>query len=226
VKLSGEKKTEIALREARDATEAISSQDHLTKLWNRREFDRVLTRQWLSGLQTVKPLSLIICNIDLFRSYNEYYGNLAGDQYLIKIARTISHIVKRPQDLVARTSGEEFSILFSDTTEESALDIAESIRQAVHELTILHAGAPVERVVTASFGVATSVPSVADIERELIEIAGLALTRARRIGGNCGWRILRFCFSSSVIAVARVMLQYAPTAVDAFAAARPIRVSR
>ena len=74
MKLSGEKKTEIALREARDATEAISSQDHLTKLWNRREFDRVLTRQWLSGLQTVKPLSLIICNIDLFRSYNEYHA--------------------------------------------------------------------------------------------------------------------------------------------------------
>lgn len=183
------KKAEIALREARDAAEIISRQDHLTSLSNRREFDRVLTQQWRCAFETASPLSLIICNIDLFRSYNDNYGNLAGDQCLIKIARTIRNLLNRPGDLAARTSGEQISILLPDMTEGAALDTAESIRQAVHDLTILHAGAAVERVVTASFGVATFVPSTADGEHQLVEVADNALTRARRVGGNCVFAI-------------------------------------
>lgn len=183
------KKAEIALCEARDAAETISNQDPLTSLWNQREFDRVLAQEWQRALQSAKPLSLILCNIDLFRSYNDHYGNLAGDQCLIRIARTICDGVNRPAALAARTSGEQFSILLPNTAEESALGIAESIRQAVHDLTILHGGAPVERVVTASFGVATFIPSQVDAEHELVEIADHALTRARRVGGNCVFAI-------------------------------------
>ncbi len=183
------KKAEIALRAARDEAETISRQDPLTSLSNRREFDRVLAQQWQTALDSAIPLSLIICNIDLFRSYNDHYGNLAGDQCVIKIARTISNSIDHPGELTARTNGEQISVLLPDTTEEAALDIAESIRQAVHDLTILHAGAPVERVVTASFGVATFVPSAPDTEQQLVEVADHALTRAQRVGGNCVFAI-------------------------------------
>lgn len=111
------KKAEIALCEARDAAEIISRQDDLTSLSNRREFDRVLAQQWQCVLEAARPLSLMICNIDLFRSYNDHYGNLAGDQCLIKIARTIHNTINRPGALAARTSGEQVSVLLPDTTE-------------------------------------------------------------------------------------------------------------
>jgi diguanylate cyclase (GGDEF)-like protein len=183
------KKAEIALREARDAAETMSNQDPLTNLSNRREFDRVLAQAWRRSLRATKPLSLIVCKIDLFRSYNDQYGSLAGDQCLTRIGREIEANMNGPGDLAARTSGEQFSVLLPDTTEDAALNIAETIRQAVHDLTILHAGSPVERVVTASFGVATAIPSEADAQHELIETADHALTRARRGGGNCVFAI-------------------------------------
>lgn len=183
------KKAEKALREARDAAETISNQDHLTGLANRRVFDRVLAREWLRSLRTAQPLSLIICDIDRFRSYNELYGNRAGDQCLITITRAIARCTKRAGDLAARYSGEQFSVLLPETTEHAALEIAETIRQAVHDQTILHAGAEVERVVTASFGVATLVPAASQRQHELVEAADRALGRAKRGGGNCVFAI-------------------------------------
>jgi len=183
------KKAEIDLREARDAAETISNQDHLTSLANRRVFDRVLEREWFRSLRAGKPLSLIICDIDRFRSYNTHYGNRAGDQCLVSIGQIITDSIKRAGDLTARYGGDQFSILLPDTAEHAALDIAETIRQAVHDQTILHPGSEVERVVTASFGVATLVPGEASRQHELIEAADHALRRAKRGGGNCVFAI-------------------------------------
>ena len=123
------KKAEIALREARDAAETMSNQDPLTNLSNKREFDRVQAQAWRRSLRAEKPLSLVVCKIDLFRLYNDQYGSLAGDQCLTRIGHAIEANINGPGDLAARTSGEQFSILLPDTTEEDALDIAETIRQ-------------------------------------------------------------------------------------------------
>ncbi len=183
------KKAEIALREARDAAETMSNRDPLTNLSNRREFDRVLAQAWRRSLRAGKPLSLIVCKLDLFRSYNDQYGSLAGDQCLTRIGHAIEANINGPGDLAARTGGEQFSVLLPDTTEDAALEIAEAIRQAVRELTILHAGSPVERVVTASLGVSTFIPSKTDAQHQLVETADHALTRAKRGGGNCVFAI-------------------------------------
>ncbi|MFT4563567.1 MAG: diguanylate cyclase (GGDEF)-like protein [Gammaproteobacteria bacterium] len=177
------KEAEAARLESRDAAEAISNLDHLTGLANRRIFDRVLSREW------AQPLSLIVCDIDLLSSYNQHYGNRAGDQYLVRIAETIAQHTKRAGDFAARNSGEQFSILLPESNENAALDVAETIRQAVYELTILHPGAVDGRVVTASFGVATLVPASTDTQHHLVEAADYALLRAKRGGGNCVFAI-------------------------------------
>ncbi|MDA0824354.1 MAG: GGDEF domain-containing protein, partial [Proteobacteria bacterium] len=183
------KEAEAALLESRDAAEAISNLDHLTGLANRRVFDRVLTREWARALRVGQPLSLIVCDIDLLGSYNEHYGNRAGDQCLVRIADVIAQNTQRAGDFAARYSGEQFSILLPESNENASLDIAETIRQAVYELTILHPGALVGRVVTASFGVATMVPTAADTQHNLVEAADYALMRAKRSGGNCAFAV-------------------------------------
>lgn len=179
------KEAEAALLESRDAAEAMSNLDHLTGLANRRVFDLVLTREWARALRVAQPLSLIVCDIDLLGSYNEHYGNRAGDRCLVRIAGVIAQHTQRAGDFAARYSGEQFSILLPESSENAALDIAETMRQAVYELTILHPGAAVGRVATASFGVATVVPAAADTQHSLVEAADYALMRAKRGGGNC-----------------------------------------
>lgn len=183
------KDAEILLRRARDAAESKSNQDHLTGLANRRVFDKVLAREWFRGMRNQKSLSLVICDIDAFKPYNDLYGMHAGDQCLVRISTAIVDLTKRAGDFVARYGGEEFAVVLPDTTESAALEIAENLRQAVYEQTILHAGAPIERVVTASFGVATVVPEERLRYGELIRIADNALNRAKRSGGNCVYTI-------------------------------------
>ena len=179
------KDAEILLRKARDDAETKSNQDHLTGLSNRRVFDKVLAREWFRGMRNQTPLSLVFCEIDAFSDYTNLYGLHAGDQCLISVANTIIEHTKRAGDFIARYGNEEFALVLPDTTEMSALEIAESFRQGIYEQTILHAGAPVERVVTASLGVATVVPEEQLRYGELIRIADNALSQAKRSGGNC-----------------------------------------
>lgn len=179
------KDAEILLRRARDAAENKSNQDHLTGLANRRVFDKVLAREWFRGMRNKTPVSLLICDIDAFKAYNDLYGMHAGDQCLVRIATTIADHTKRAGDFVARYGGEEFAVVLPDTNELAALEIAENLRHAIFEQTILHAGAAIERVITASFGVATVLPEERLRYSELVKIADNALNRAKRSGGNC-----------------------------------------
>ena len=148
-------------------------------------FEKVLAREWFRGMRNRKPISLAFCTIDAFNEYQNRYGAHAGDQCVIRIADVISEHTKRAGDFVARYGSEEFALLLPDTSEMAALEIAENLRQEVYEQTILHAGAAVERVVTASFGVATIVPEEKYRYAELLKVADNALNQARRSGGNC-----------------------------------------
>jgi diguanylate cyclase (GGDEF)-like protein len=183
------KDAEILLRRARDAAESKSNQDHLTGLSNRRVFDKVLAREWFRGMRNQKSLSLLICDIDAFKAYNDLYGMHAGDQCLVKISTALGDHTKRAGDFVSRYGGEEFALILPDTKEIAALEIAENLRNAIYELTILHAGASDECVVTASFGVATVVPEERLRYGELVRMADNALNHAKRGGGNCVYTI-------------------------------------
>lgn len=183
------KVAEAALERARDAAEHMSNQDHLTSLANRRVFDRELARAWARAARDRTPTSVIACDIDLFGAYNAHFGTHGGDCCLNLVGGAISRALNGIEGLACRDSGDQFSILLPNTPEGGALELAETIRNAIHDLTIMHPGAIVERVVTASFGVATLTPDTGIEPGALAESADQALRRAKRCGGNCVFSI-------------------------------------
>jgi diguanylate cyclase (GGDEF)-like protein len=183
------KRVQAALRNARNVAQRQSESDHLTGLANQRSLDRGLAREWARAYRERQPISLILCDIDRFRAYNERYGHHAGDLCLARLASVVCGIANRPADLVARYGAEEFAVLLPETGEYAALEVAEAVRTAVYEQTILHGGSDVERVVTASCGVATIIPDDISRANDLIESAALALKRAKTAGRNCVYTV-------------------------------------
>ncbi len=170
------------LQQANQELEELAIKDGLTKIPNRRWFDYTLDKQWQRLKQEQDPLSLILCDIDDFKSFNDYYGHQAGDECLIKIATTLQNLVHCPDDLVARYGGEEFVILLPNTAGENALLVAERARKTVAELSIDHAQSSVVPYVTLSLGVASVTPTPEISRKQLIRQADDALYKAKAAG--------------------------------------------
>jgi diguanylate cyclase (GGDEF)-like protein len=162
----------------------ISAEDPLTQLANRREFDRRMNLEWGRATRDEKPVALIMVDIDCFKNYNDHYGHPAGDSCLQQIAATLRDIPKRSSDLVARLGGEEFIVLLPNTTLEDAGQLAERMRAAVEALKIAHSHSPVSFYVTATFGVAATVPAPRALGADLLAQADAALYRAKTQGRN------------------------------------------
>jgi diguanylate cyclase (GGDEF)-like protein/PAS domain S-box-containing protein len=171
-----------AAQKANFELERLASVDGLTQVANRRRFDDYLNAEWrrLTGGQA--PLSLILCDIDCFKIYNDTYGHLAGDFCLQQVAGAIRLAVSRPTDLVARYGGEEFALILPNTQADGALYVAESIRSLVKDLEIIHVHSSVAPYVTLSLGVASIVPSAGATPATLIAAADEALYRAKKQG--------------------------------------------
>ena len=159
--------------------------DSLTRVYNRRSFDRQLKREWGRLKRVPAPLSLIMCDVDCFKIYNDAYGHQQGDRCLQKVAKAISLALKRPGDILARYGGEEFAVILPHTPQNGASKVGESIRQAVKNLKIPHHNSLVDSVVTVSLGVATTIPDAIDNTQLLIEAADLALYQAKERGRDC-----------------------------------------
>jgi diguanylate cyclase (GGDEF)-like protein len=159
--------------------------DSLTRIYNRRSFDRQLKREWGRLKRIPAPLSLIMCDVDCFKIYNDIYGHQQGDKCLQQIALAISSVLKRPGDILARYGGEEFAIILTYTAQSGAVQVSEAIRKAVKKLEIPHHNSLVDSVVTVSLGVATTIPDASDNPQLLIEAADLALYQAKERGRNC-----------------------------------------
>lgn len=99
------------LQAANQQLQTLASLDSLTSVANRRRFDECLAQEWRRLARKQAPLSLILCDIDFFKTYNDTYGHQVGDQCLQQVAKAISNAVKRPADLVARYVGEEFAVI-------------------------------------------------------------------------------------------------------------------
>jgi diguanylate cyclase (GGDEF)-like protein len=162
----------------------LSSEDALTRIANRREFERRFAIEWGRARRERLPLALIMIDIDRFKNYNDHYGHPAGDDCLQRVAAALQAIPKRPADLVARYGGEEFVVLLPATALEEAAMIAERLRQAVADLQIPHATSRVAPGVTASLGVAAGMPLELHEPAELMEAADAALYRAKENGRN------------------------------------------
>lgn len=182
--ISDRKQAEAALAKANVALARMARFDSLTQLPNRRSFDETLQQEWRRLAREEKDLSLILCDIDCFKQYNDTYGHQAGDDCLRKVAQALEDCVRRAGDMACRYGGEEFIFLLPNTPLEGAAGFAERVRQAVELLALPHSSSHVSPVVTLSLGVAAQVPS-ADIDPEaLIKVADDALYKAKDSGRN------------------------------------------
>lgn len=162
--------------------ERLATSDELTQLANRRRFDQYLETEWRRQLREQTPLSLILCDIDYFKSYNDTYGHPGGDECLRQVARAIGDAVHRPADLVARYGGEEFAVILPNTKIQGAVQVAERIGFKIAALRLPHAGSQVSQYVTLSLGVASVVPASESGAEILIAASDQALYQAKRLG--------------------------------------------
>jgi len=162
----------------------FANQDGLTGLANRRCLDQVLNSEWRRNQRHLRPLSLIMADVDFFKNYNDAYGHKAGDACLIGLADVLKNYARRPGDLAARYGGEEFVVLLSETPAEEAVQIAERIREAIEALHLPHKSSTVKDVVTISLGVVTVVPDQNTGPDGLVQKADEAMYRAKQTGRN------------------------------------------
>lgn len=164
--------------------QALSYQDSLTALANRRRFDQALADNWAMAQRMRKPLALIMLDVDYFKAYNDHYGHQKGDEILRQLAQIISQVVVRTSDLATRFGGEEFAILLPDTTEEGAVHLAQQLQQKLQMANIAHEYSHICRRLTISVGVAALIPGSDQGPRDLVRMADEALYAAKAGGRN------------------------------------------
>jgi diguanylate cyclase (GGDEF)-like protein len=172
------------LREANAMLNELSVRDGLTGLYNRRHFDAALDTELRRAARNLKPISLLMIDVDCFKALNDGYGHQRGDDCLRKVACVLAEHPRRGYDVVARYGGEEFVLLLPDADSYAAQAAAESIRHAVQELKIENHGSTVDNVVTVSIGVCCDHPHVYDESGQFIRRADTALYAAKRLGRN------------------------------------------
>ena len=176
-------KTQRELEAANRELERLSFYDQLTGLANRRRYDSMLESQFALARRNKSPLSLIMCDIDFFKLYNDNYGHQQGDHCLLEVAQLINEQARRPTDLACRYGGEEFTVILSDTSLPGARQVAEVIRQNVFDSHISHFGSKVAQFVSLSLGVATYTGQFKTAP-EVTKAADTALYKAKERGRN------------------------------------------
>jgi diguanylate cyclase (GGDEF)-like protein len=179
------------LEAANQALQQLANVDGLTGVANRRRFDQYLNSQWLNLAQegasqgaALTPLSLILCDIDFFKRYNDKYGHPAGDLCLQKVSAVLSLTAQKNYDLVARYGGEEFAVIMPHTHAVGAVHVAAAMQAGVRELQITHDDSAVSHYVTLSLGVATTMPNFETSSADLVVAADKALYQAKAEGRN------------------------------------------
>ncbi|MCU0534802.1 MAG: diguanylate cyclase [Hydrococcus sp. Prado102] len=181
---------EANLQKANQELESLSCIDSLTGIANRRRFDRSLEQEWQRMTREQKPLSLIFCDVDRFKKYNDRYGHQAGDRCLQQVAKAIHSSLLRSGDLAARYGGEEFAIILPNTDAVGAIAVAKRIKSQLANLQIAHDDSSIGKYVTASLGVASLIPNAQNEPDFLIAQADKALYQAKEQGRD---RFVVFC---------------------------------
>ena len=158
--------------------------DGLTRIPNRRNFDRKIQEEWKRMKRQKKPISLLMIDIDKFKDYNDTYGHLEGDSVLKTVANIIYKSVKRPGDIAARFGGEEFVVLLPDTKIEGARFIAEKIMKDLFDINLPNESSDISDRVTVSIGLNTVVPDENNSPYKMINLSDIALYRAKSKGRN------------------------------------------
>lgn len=174
---------QILTRANTDLTEK-ATMDGLTGLANRRHLDNFLELAWEDARKTDRPLSLLMIDVDEFKSYNDHYGHPKGDTVLARVAGAIENCLVRPDTLAARYGGEEFCVVLPSTDRNGAALQAERLLAAVRGLGIPHGISKSAAIVTVSVGVCTRLPGKHERSSELVVRADEALYEAKHGGRN------------------------------------------
>jgi len=170
--------------QANRTTRLQALRDGLTGLANRRCFNETIEREFKRAARSGQPLSLIMVDIDLFKTFNDQYGHPAGDNCLRAVSAAMQGVLSRPGDMVARYGGEEFAILLPETDIAGAVQIVSDMQAAIRTLAIPHEAGTLG-VVTISAGVASWGPGrLAATPVWLVEAADAALYEAKALGRN------------------------------------------
>ncbi len=171
-----------SLAESEQRQRQLALADSLTGLGNRRSFNLQLERAWAEALHSAQPLSLLMVDADFFKSFNDLYGHLAGDECLVTIARILAAVADQV-GTPSRFGGEEFAVLLPGRSQQQAFVIASGICSAVSRVRVTHGGSPAG-VQTVSVGVATLTPGPETESRDLVRAADRALYQAKKLGRN------------------------------------------
>jgi diguanylate cyclase (GGDEF)-like protein/PAS domain S-box-containing protein len=182
--ITDRKNAESALAKANIALARMARLDSLTQLPNRRSFDETIEQEWHRLAREEQELSLVLCDIDCFKQYNDTYGHQAGDECLRQVAKALGDCAKRAGDLACRYGGEEFIFLLPNTPLDGAAKFADRVRQSVESLALPHGTSRAAAVVTLSLGVATQVPCFDSLPDILLKAADDALYQAKDSGRN------------------------------------------
>ena len=181
--ISHRKAAEEELNKAFRLVENLASQDGLTGIANRRRLDETLDFEWRRAIRDHSELSVLLIDVDHFKSYNDIYGHLSGDNCLRQISESALEAVHRPADLLARFGGDEFAVVLPNTNSVGAWEIADQIRRAVETKRVSHQGNS-HSVVTVSIGCATQLPDRNSSYSVLLLAADNALYKAKHAGRN------------------------------------------
>lgn len=159
----------------------LAHQDSLSGLANRRHFDHVLDREWHRLGRENRPLAVLFIDVDHFKLFNDRYGHGAGDDALRQVGLALKKSLRRPGDLPARYGGEEFVILLPATDEKGAVEVANRVLREIDTLQIPHYASN-NGLLTASIGLALSIPEPELSPDTLLQLADSALYEAKRLG--------------------------------------------
>ncbi len=177
--------TNQQLAAANQELEHLAKTDGLTQVMNRRFFQINLEEIWQDSLQQQLPVSLILCDVDFFKLYNDTYGHLAGDICLQKVAKAMQASASmEPRAIVARYGGEEFVVILPHLEIGRATQVAEAMRSSIRQLKLPHSASKVADFVTLSIGVSTLIPQPHLSPRDLIGQADQHLYHAKVNGRN------------------------------------------
>lgn len=172
------------LEESNLRLQYLTAIDGLTQIANRRSLDSGLGTEWQRAMRKREPIGVVMIDVDHFKLFNDTYGHQAGDACLRGVAGALKDFARRPGDLAARYGGEEFVLVLTNATAQQARLVAERVRDRIVELAIPHQCSS-HGSVTASFGVASTVPGAQHSEPEaLLLAADQALYRAKESGRN------------------------------------------
>src|SRR5580704_451213 len=129
--LEERKELELSLQKSEQRYRELANADALTGLANRRGFDELLEAEWQRAIRAHESVAILLIDVDLFKSYNDIYGHIGGDECLSCIANVIAATLQRSSDRASRFGGEEFAIILPNTELDRALIVAENIRKAV-----------------------------------------------------------------------------------------------